>query len=81
MTRTSAEPIEQTVAIARRAVATPHDSRWNWDVIVRRLIGACEAAWEEGFTACAREGMKQRDDPSYPITRTNPYAPKEANDG
>lgn len=30
-------------------------------------------AYDEGFTACAREHAKQHRDPNYPITRTNPY--------
>jgi len=29
-------------------------------------------AWHAGFTACANEHMKQRQDPEYPITRTVP---------
>jgi len=32
-----------------------------------------QEAWDEGFTACAGEHMRQREDPSHPITRTNPY--------
>ena len=31
------------------------------------------AAYDEGFTACAGEHTKQREDPSHPITRVNPY--------
>lgn len=30
-------------------------------------------AWDEGFTACANEHIKQRQDPNYPMTRPNPY--------
>lgn len=37
------------------------------------LRSATEAAWDEGFSACATEHMRQRQDPDYPITRTNPY--------
>ncbi|UAJ78332.1 hypothetical protein IT072_13800 [Leifsonia sp. ZF2019] len=29
--------------------------------------------WDDGFTACAHEHMKQREDPTYPIHRPNPY--------
>jgi hypothetical protein len=32
-----------------------------------------EEAWDAGFTACAQEHTKQRNDPTYPITRVNPY--------
>jgi hypothetical protein len=31
------------------------------------------AAYDEGFTACAGEHTKQREDPGHPITRVNPY--------
>jgi len=30
-------------------------------------------AFDIGFTTCANEHTKQRKDPSYPITRINPY--------
>lgn len=30
-------------------------------------------AWDAGFTACAREHMRQRQVPNHPITRTNPH--------
>ncbi|MDQ0102300.1 regulator of replication initiation timing [Paenarthrobacter nicotinovorans] len=39
------------------------------DEAVERLA----RAWDEGFTACAHEHMKQEKDPAHPITRTNPY--------
>jgi len=29
--------------------------------------------FEEGFTTCAHEHMKQRKDPTHPITRVNPF--------
>lgn len=32
-----------------------------------------EGAFDAGFTACAHEHTKQRQDPTYPITRINPY--------
>ena len=32
------------------------------------------AAFDEGFTTCAHEHMQQRENPSHPITRVNPYA-------
>lgn len=31
------------------------------------------AAWDDGFTACAHEHMKQRDDSTYALTRVNPH--------
>ena len=34
---------------------------------------AQELAWEAGFTRCAHEFIKQREDPTHPITRDNPY--------
>jgi hypothetical protein len=43
----------------------------------RQNRGIAERAWDEGFTACAHEHMRQRDDPSHPITRVNPYAEAE----
>lgn len=30
-------------------------------------------AWDAGFTECARQFKKQRDDPSHPITLANPW--------
>ena len=30
-------------------------------------------AWDAGFTACAQQHMQQDQDPTHPITRTNPY--------
>ena len=32
-----------------------------------------EEAFDAGFTACSYEHTKQRQDPTYPITRINPY--------
>lgn len=30
-------------------------------------------AFDEGFTACAGEHTRQRNEPTYPIHRSNPY--------
>lgn len=32
-----------------------------------------EQAWHEGFDSCIEEHRKQREDPSYPMGRSNPY--------
>ncbi|MFF9565749.1 hypothetical protein ACF1AJ_20540 [Leifsonia sp. NPDC014704] len=42
----------------------------------RPASNALAEAWDDGFTACAGEHMKQRRDPSHPITRTNPHDTK-----
>ena len=34
---------------------------------------ALAEAFDDGFTACAHEHMKQDKDPAHPITRVNPY--------
>lgn len=34
---------------------------------------ALAEAWDDGFSACAGEHLKQRSDPTHPITRTNPH--------
>ena len=34
---------------------------------------ALEEAWEEGYSACAREFDRQAKNPSYPIGRKNPH--------
>lgn len=31
------------------------------------------AAWDAGFSACADQWSKQRQDPTHPITRNNPF--------
>jgi len=48
--------------------------------IIRRAVEAAAPhllaeAYDRGFTARSCEGIRQREDPSHPITRTNPYRP------
>ena len=41
-----------------------------------RLAALLAEAWDRGFSTCAGEFKKQREDPTYPITRVNPYKPR-----
>lgn len=44
---------------------------------IRRALGE---AWDDGYSACAREFDRQAKDPSYPIGRKNPHAAKTSLD-
>lgn len=64
----------------RRIRALAFDIGWDAATAFARpdLEHALRLAWDEGFTECASQHMRQRTDPNHPITRANPYSGEEA---
>ena len=55
---------------------SPQKDAWLRDFRVALEAAAptlLATAYDRGFTECTREFVTQREDPSHPITRTNPY--------
>jgi hypothetical protein len=55
---------------------TPHNVEvWNagYSTARRHLSDELREAWDAGFTAYFTEHQKQALDPSYPISRPNPF--------
>lgn len=75
--RQSDDKLQAALTELRKSVTVPRDELVRLLDRVDRLEKLCREErarlWNEGFDAGSTQWLVQRDDPSHPITRDNPY--------